>query len=94
MAWFTAKCLYRNEKRGGIMDSPGILGEYRYFLIAAETEDDARVRSLKLGRDNEHSYANAAGGETSWVFESVIDVKEVLSEVLCEGVEVFSEYIP
>jgi hypothetical protein len=93
MGWYTAKCLYRAETHSTIQPS-GILGEYRYFLVFGEREELVREKSVQLARTKAHSYTNADGGTTRWVVEDVVDLKEILSHELAEGVEVFSEYIP
>lgn len=93
MAWYTAKCLYR-LLGPGTDEGSTMLGEYRYFLVKAESDDEAHARSRQIGREKEHSYTNALGGLTEWKFEGVVDVKEILSSDIVEKAEVYHEYIP
>jgi len=93
MGWYTAKCLYRVENHD-TQPTPGILGEYRYFLVSGDDEVMARGKSIRLAMAKEQTYANAEGGTTAWIFENIIELKEILSSELSEGTEVYSEYIP
>ncbi len=89
-SWFTAKCFF-HARRGN--DNSNLLSEMRYFLVRAEDEAEASLRAMSLAQEKEHSYRNAEGDEITWVFDSVLDIKELLNFTLSEGAEVYYEYL-
>jgi hypothetical protein len=93
MKWYTAKCLFRVENQGTALPS-GILGEFRYLLVSGDDENTAREKSALLAKKKEQTYTNARGGTTAWIFESIVELKEILSSELSDGTEVYSEYVP
>jgi len=92
MNWYTACCLYTTTIKGKTVKRGG-LAEYRYFLLKAGNDNIARAKGLRIGKAKQHSYKNSAGEEVSWTFEKLIDIKEVLSEEVTEGTEMYHQYI-
>jgi|SRR6266702_5428908 len=91
MLWYTAKCRFLSLHSG---EEPPheMLGEFRFFLLKAEDEEVAREKARLIAKQREHSYKNQYGATVTWVFDSLIDVKQILNSELGEGAEIYSEY--
>jgi hypothetical protein len=91
MAYFTAKCSYQASHTGPhAVDSS--LGEYRYFLVEAAEEEDAREMAIQLARSEAHSYTNMHGVTVQWKFKKLEAIQLLLEEHLRPGMEIFSEF--
>lgn len=91
MNWYTARCLFRSQHEDGRHRRDQLI-EYRYFLLRAKDDKSARSKATALAKRKEHSYISALGAKVSWIFEAVLDIKEILCSSPAEGTEVYYKY--
>jgi hypothetical protein len=91
MNWYTAKCLFRCVVQGKRPDD--LLRECTYFLVRAKDNRDALKRAAAIAKSKQHSYVNQYGGKVEWIFERVLNVKEILAQELDEGTEIYYTYL-
>jgi Domain of unknown function (DUF4288) len=90
VSWYTAECLFRAIEEENHSEP---LLEVRYFLLKADDGDSARTKALEIAKAKQHGYLNMDRERVDWRFERLLDTKEVLSEELREGTEVYYKYI-
>lgn len=90
MNWYTAECLFRSVHENS---NASQLLELRYFLLTAEDDESAKNKALELARRKQHSFVNVEGIVVEWIFQELVDVKEVLSKEISEGTEVYYKYL-
>ena len=90
MPWYTAECLYHSELIDASQSEQ--LCEYRYFLLEADDGQRASEKAWELAKRKQHSYLNGQGVRVNWLLEEVVATKELLTEGLNEGTEVYYKY--
>jgi hypothetical protein len=68
------------------------LTERQLRLVRASDPEAAYDRALRLGRDAEHEYKNAAGERVRWQFLGLAELAEIEDAELRDGSEVLSTY--
>ena len=100
--WYAARLIYASVKHG--TPDPSIfeemsqeeLGQDTFeevvMLIRAEDDDSALREAQFLGAASEHSYVNKYRETVDWKLVSITEVKELLSDDLKHGTQVFSRF--
>ena len=69
------------------------LWEEQFFLVDAESTEDALVKGEQFARAGGARYRNAAGEMVHWKFEKIESAHELLDQELKSGTEVFSRFL-
>lgn len=100
--WYAARLIYASVQHG--TPDPSIfqemsqeeLGQDTFeevvMLIRAEDDDSALREAQSLGAASEHSYVNKYGETVEWKLVSITEVKELLSDDLKHGTQVFYRF--
>jgi Domain of unknown function (DUF4288) len=88
--WYAAELLL--QSRVGAWDDDSRV-DHQVRLIRAADAEAAYVRAFKLGRSDEHSYANDAGAVVAWEFLGLGNLVE-LDATPEDGLEVYSWFTP
>lgn len=65
------------------------LYEERIVLLRSGSEDEAKAKAEAIAREQGEKYKNVYEETVRWSFVEVIDVKQVLSESIADGTEVY-----
>jgi len=88
--WYSASLMFKDVRTPPVLKD-GPLWEERIRLVEASTEEEATTRAEHLGRSIEHCF-ETEGGSLTWKLERV-EVREILSDKLEHGTEVFYRYL-
>jgi hypothetical protein len=87
--WYAASLLFKSSRKRS--EEPP-LWEESIRLIQASSDQDAKVKAERLGKDSEVSFE--ADGETvTWRFERIERLFSVEEELGKDGIEVFSRHL-
>lgn len=87
--WFSVVLEFEAQVHDAPTGDDGLC-EASVRLINASDIEDAHKRAMDLGRESEHHYFNELGERVTWQFRGVVEVQEVGSETIVDGIEVFS----
>lgn len=96
MRYFSVSLLFRSVHNG--ISTNTDLWEERIVLIEADTEDDARIEGLRIGKSEEHEYPvssnNSKPDQTvKWTFLQIERVCAIECNTLVNGCEIFTRYL-
>ncbi|SRR5581483_810082 len=96
MPWYTISLLLKSIHSPPSEREP--LWEERIVLVEAQTDEEARQKGEKIGKEAEHEYGveykgSKPGEKTKWTFMQVGRVCPIESESLSDGTELFSRFL-
>lgn len=86
--WFIARLLFKADVKSRLRRKK-ILCEESFILISALTEPEARLKAKRFAKASQHSYRNVYKEKVSWKFVELLELQEIISEKLGDGVEVY-----
>lgn len=87
-AWYAAVLEFETSIDG--LTGDGALCELSIRLVLAGGDVEAREKALAVGAEAVHSYRNEDGELVLWNFRGLRELQRIESEVMEDGVEVFS----
>ncbi len=89
--WFAACLLMESLVDSGPPKEK--LFEEKVVLVRASSEAEAAKKAERFGRDEDHEYLNADGETVRWVFQELLDLKELFDEAIGDGTEVYYAFL-
>ena len=86
MKWYVAEAIV--ECRVG--RARAALWDRQLVVLRARGSDAAYRAALKLGREQNHMYRNAAGNTVRWRFKGLCNLEELLAKTIRSGTEIHS----
>ena len=89
--WYSARLLYEAVHNPPDPKPSRLFPIFEESIIVfhIEDEDSIQTRLLELATAKEHHYTAVAGNEVHWTFREILEVQEIMSEHIDDGVEVF-----
>ncbi len=97
MPWYSVSLLFKSTHLNEPEVSP--LWEESIILIKANSEEEARRESIRIGKEAEHEYSvlydqkEKLRGTVKWTFEQIESIYQVEKENLAHGTELFSRFL-
>jgi len=87
--WYVANLFFQAVRDDGTED----LCEERFVLFDAVDETEASFAVEIYGKENEHSYRAADGGNLSWLFKGMGKLYQIEADYLENGTELYSRFL-
>lgn len=88
LTWYLTRILMRCISTSATEEP---LFSEEFVLLKANDYEEACTKAKAKGNTMSHSYRNAEEQEVQWIFQSVLEVKEVMESDLHDGAEIYSK---
>ena len=87
--WYTINILFKGEISAGSTS----LYQESIYLLECITEQEAREKAIEIAHEEEHEYKNEEGHKVKWLFDSVLSIYEINSDIITSGIEIYSRFL-
>jgi len=71
------------------VDNEALFSE-EFVLVQAVSYNEAYGKAEAKGANLSHTYQNDAGDEVRWMFESILEVRRIMSDEIGDGSEIYA----
>jgi hypothetical protein len=89
--WYSVSLFYEGVHSTGPREEN--LWEEEIILVSATDASDAQNRAAQIAKEQEHEYLSGAGDVIHWIFRQIGTVYQIETELLQDGVELFSRFL-